>query len=208
MGAILEAYSVHPFGIQPLERRFVDAAVEESDGRKLTLRFACDEPALEIASQWHARPGPGPVHHSMYVRNRSTQSVTIGEQPTFDLDLTGAAALWCFHSDGRTPDPVGVYRRPLTTDQAGRRYTVRTAPTGEFIPYVVLEANQRHGVYVGLEWSFCRIEAVTLSSGSSPTVRVRGGNIADVRAELAPGEAFQVRPGFLGAYGGADDPDS
>ena len=182
--------------------RFVDAAVDESDGRKLTLQFACDEPALEITSQWHAREGPGPVHHGMHIRNRSAQSVTIGEQPTFDLDLTGATAMWCFHSDGGTPDPVGVYRRPLTTDRAGRRYTVRTSPTGEFIPYVVLDANRQHGVYIGLEWSFCRIEAVMLSSGASPTVRVRGGNIADVRVELASGETFEVRPGFLGAYRG------
>ncbi|MFV2065872.1 MAG: LamG-like jellyroll fold domain-containing protein [Pirellulales bacterium] len=189
-----------------LEWRFVDAVVEESDGRKLTLRFACDEPALEIASQWHARPGPGPVHHRMCITNRSAQSVTIGEQPTFDLDLKGAAAMWCFHSDGHTADPVGVYRRPLVTGHAGRRYTVRTSPTGEFIPYVVFDANRRHGAYMGLEWSFCRIEAVTLTSGASPAVRVRGGNIADLHAKLAPGEEIDVRPGFLGAYcGDLDD---
>jgi hypothetical protein len=189
-----------------LRWRFVDASVEETSGRKLTLRFTSDEPTLEIVSQWHARPGPGPVHHSMYIRNRSSQLVTIGEQPTFDLDLTGAAAMWCFHSDGRTPDPVGVYRRPLATGETGRRYTVRTAPSGEFIPYVVLESNERHGVYVGLEWSFCRIEAVTMASGTSPTVRIRGGNTADLRAKVAPGEAVEVRPGFLGAYcGDLDD---
>jgi len=185
-----------------LQWRFVDATVDDGDGRKVTLRCACDEPALELASEWHACPGPGPVHHSMYVRNRSTQPVTIGEQPTFDLDLTGAAALWRFHSDGLTPDPVGVYRHPIATDPAGRRYTARTSPTGGFIPYVVLDADQRHGVYMGLEWSFCRIEAVTLAGDASPAVRVRGGNIADLHAELAPGEDLEVRPGFLGAYAG------
>ncbi len=185
-----------------LRWRFVEAAVEESDGQKVTLKFACDEPALEIASEWQARPGRGPVHHSMRIQNRSTQSVTIGEQPTFDLDLKGAAAMWCFHSDGRTPDPVGVYRHELKADRAGLRYTVRTTPAGEFIPYVVLASSRQHGVYMGLEWSFCRIEAVTLSGGSSPNLRVRGGNVADLRMELAPGEAVEVRPGFLGAYRG------
>jgi len=185
-----------------LKWRFVDAAVDESDGRKLTLQFACDDPTLEVVSQWHALKGPGPIHHSMRIKNLSAQSVTVGEQPTFDLDLTGAAAMWRFHSDGGTPDPVGVYRDSLTGDDAGRRYTVRTAPSGAFIPYVVLEANQPHGVYLGLEWSFCRIEAVTLANGASPTVRVRAGNFADVRAELAPGETFEARPGFLGAYRG------
>lgn len=186
--------------------RFVDAAVQENDGRQLTLRFACADPALEITSEWRAHQGPGPVHHNMLIRNRSNQAVTIEEQPTFDLDLSGAAAMWYFHSDGGTPDAVGVYRRVLADSPSGRRFMVRTAPTGEFIPYAVFEAGGREGVYVGLEWSFCRIEAVTLSSGASPTVRLRAGNMADVRAELAPGEAFQVRPGFLGAYcGDLDD---
>jgi hypothetical protein len=185
-----------------LRWRFVDATVDETEGRKVELRFACDEPALEIVSRWHARPGPGPVHHSMLVKNRATASVTIGEQPTFDLDLTGAAAMWSFHTDGRTPDPVGVYRRSLATEEAGCRYTVRTAPSGEFIPYVVLESDRRHGIYMGLEWSYCRIEAVTLSGSATPTMRIRGGNIADLRAEIGPGEAIELRPGFLGAYGG------
>jgi hypothetical protein len=182
--------------------RLVDATVDESEGRMLTLRFACDDPALELVSRWQARPGPGPIHHSMDIKNCSAEAATIGEQSTFDLDLTGAAALWRFHSDGRTPDPVGVYCHRLAADQAPRRYTARTAPTGEFIPYMVLDANERHGIYVGLEWSFCRIEAVVLAGDGSPSVRVRCGNVGEARTTLGPGESFQVRPGFLGAYRG------
>ena len=56
--------------------RFVGAAERESDGRQLTLRFACDDPALEIVSAWQAYQGPGPVHHSLVIRNRSS---TTGE---------------------------------------------------------------------------------------------------------------------------------
>jgi concanavalin A-like lectin/glucanase superfamily protein/melibiase-like protein/glycosyl hydrolase family 36 len=184
-----------------LRWRFVDATVDETDGQKLTFKFACDAPPLEVTSQWHASLGPGPVHHSMQIKNLSDQPVTIGEQPTFDLDLAGATDMWCFHSDGITPDPVGVYQYPLTGDDADARHTIRTAPNGQFIPYVVLDANQDHGVYLGLEWSVCRIEAAALESDES-AVRVRGGNIADLREELAPGETLEVRPGFLGAYRG------
>lgn len=185
-----------------LRWRFVEAAADESEGRKLTLRFACDDPALEVTSEWHARQGPGPVQHHMAISNRSAQAVTIGEQPTFDLDLAGAAAMSYFHSDGGTPDATGVYRRVLGDSPAGRRYTVRAAPSGQFIPYTVFEAGEGHGVYLGLEWSFCRIEAVTLAGGASPAVRVRAGNVADLRAELAPGQMLPLRPGFLGAYRG------
>ena len=182
--------------------RFMDAVLDESNGRKLTLRFTGDDPALEVVSIWHARKGPGPIHHAMRITNRWSRSVMIGEQPTFDLDLTGATDIWCFHSDGRTPDPIGVYRHPIEADEAGRRHTVQTAPTGKFIPYVVLDANQRHGLYVGLEWSFCRIETVRLETAGPSNVRIRAGNIADIREELAPGETLEVRPGFLGTYRG------
>lgn len=182
--------------------RLVDAAVDERDGKKLTLRLACDDPALEATSEWHARRGPGPVHHALRIRNCSNESVIIGEQPTFDLDLNGADTLWSFHSDGITPDPVGVYRRPLGTDPPGRRYTVRTAPTGQFIPFILLDANQRHGVYLGMQWSCCRIEAVKLREDESPGLRVRAGNVADLRARIAPGETCEARPGFVGAYRG------
>jgi len=187
---------------QPLRWRFVDGAMVESDGRKLALRFASAEPALELSSEWHARPGPGPIHHTIRLTNRSPRSVTIGEQPTFDVDLTGAGTLWSFHSDGGTPDPVGVYRHALTEGPVGRRYSVRTAPSGEFIPLVVLESENRQDVYFGLEWSCCRIDIVSLSGGASPTLRLRAGNIGDLRMELGPGEACEIRPGFLGAYRG------
>ena len=113
----------------------------------------------------------------------------VGEQPTFDLDLTGADALWSFHSDGGTPDAVGVYCQPLATAAVGRRFTVRTAPNGEFIPLVVLESQRQHGVYLGLEWSTCRFDAVTLAGGSSPAVRMRGGNRGTFRRNCPPAES-------------------
>ncbi|MCR4412288.1 MAG: alpha-galactosidase, partial [Thermoguttaceae bacterium] len=187
---------------RPVTWRFAGASLEDREGHKLTLRFECEDPAMEWTSQWRAWPGCGPIHHRMSVTNRSAQPVTIGEQPTFDLDLAGAAALWSFHSDGGTPDPVGVYRRPLSGVPPGRRHSVRTVPTGEFIPLAVFEADDRQGVYLGLEWSYCRIDTVTVAGGSAPGARVRAGNVADLRVELAPGQRCDLRPGFVGAYRG------
>ena len=187
---------------QALRWRWVKTLEGDRGGKQLAFLFVCDDPTLEAESHWQASPGPGPIQHRLTIRNRSDRPVRIGEQPTFDLDLAGAAALWSFHSDGITPDPVGVYRQPLATEPPGRRYSVRTVPTGEFIPYVVFEADQPHGVYVGLEWSCCRIETVTLAGEAAPGVRVRAGNRGDLREELAPGQACEIRPGLIGAYRG------
>ena len=118
--------------------------------------------------------------------------MAVGEQPTFDLDLSGAAAMWNFHTDGGNPDPVGVYCHWIAADPAGYRYTARTTTNGEFIPLALFEGNGRQGVYLGLEWSNCRIDALKLSGGASPTLRVRAGNITDLWAELAPGESCEI----------------
>ena len=181
-----------------LDLRFREAKVEDRDGRSVSLVFASSDPPLELVSQWQAHPGPGPVRHVLRAVNRGSATVTIGEQPTFDLDLAGAAAVWSIHSDGGTPDPVGIYRQPL--DQPGRRHTIKTTPNGDFIPYAVFEAKE-HGVYLGLEWSFCRIETVTLE-GTPGSVRVRAGNRSDLRMPLQPGESCEIRPGFIGAFRG------
>ena len=187
---------------QPLTWRFVDAVSDDADGRTLTLRFHSADGALELLSRWQAHAGPGPIRHSLEVTNRSAQAVTIGEQPTFDLDLTGASTLWSFHSDGGTPDAVGVYRRALAADHTSSRYAIRTAPSGEFIPLVILDADGREGVYLGLEWSTCRIDAVYLASTEPPAVRLRAGNLADLRAELPSQMTLALRPGFIGTYCG------
>ena len=186
---------------EPLDWRFAEATVDDADGRTVTLRFEAGGLGLELIDRWQASPGTGPVCRRMRIVNRSGQTVGIPRQPTFDLDLAGAAVLWSFHTDGRTPDPVGVYRQPLATDQPGQRLTVRTAPSGEFIPYIVLDADGQHGAFIGLEWSVCRLETVTLPEDPLPTVRVRGG-LSDWRVTIAPGDTFDVPPGFIGAYRG------
>ena len=192
---------------QQLRWKFKDGKLDRTDGQKATVRFVCEQPALELTSVWCARPGRGPVHHAMRIVNKSDKPVTLHEQPTMHLYLAGRAgdgapAMWTFHTDGGTPDKVGVYRDPAA---APFHRQVRTAPNGEFLPYAVFDAGGKHGVYVGVEWSFCRIAAAAVEADGPGAVRVRGGEFDGFRVALAPGEAFDVPPGFLGAYNGDVD---
>ena len=45
--------------------------IDKSDGVKLTVVFSNANPALELRSVWQAHEGPGPVHHSMFIVNKS-----------------------------------------------------------------------------------------------------------------------------------------
>jgi hypothetical protein len=192
---------------QPLQWRYKEGVLDRTDGQKATIRFVCENPALELESVWWARPGRGPVRHSLRVANRSDKPVTIPGLPTMDLQVRPDAVplafegkatpltLWSFHSEGCRGDEPGVYRNDVKAPFAWR---IDTTPNGQFIPYAVLDAGRRHGVYVGLEWSHCRI-AVEAKGGA---VRVRGGEYDGFRIDLAPGEVFEAPPGFVGAYAG------
>ena len=193
--------------LQNLSWAFLDATMDRSFGQKLVLRFACANPRLELTSEWWARPGRGPVHHALRITNQSQEVVTLQDQPSLDLSLAnpagdGAATMWTFHSDGYTPDAQGVYQNVMTAPFSRQ---IVTSPDGQFIPYAVLADGDRHGIYVGIEWSYCRLLAVSASNWRPGLFRLRGGNFSDFEIALNPGATFHAPPAFLGAYSGDVD---
>jgi hypothetical protein len=187
--------------------KFKDAAADESSGKKVTVRFACEAPALELSSEWWARPGPGPVRHAMTLVNRSSEPVTVPLQPSVHLMLSGPTqsgtmTMWSFHTDGATPDRTGVYRHEV---RPGFEHTVVAHPDGKLIPYAVFDADGAQGIYVGIEWSYCRISAAATETDAPGTVRVRGGEFPNFTIRLAPGQTLEPPPCFVGAYKGDVD---
>ncbi len=192
---------------QPIRWKYEEGGLDTTDGQKVVIRFVCPEPALELTSVWWARPGRGPVHHSMRIANRSDKPVRLTGVPTLDLQVRPEPVLlafnakaypltlWSFHTEGFRGDEPGVYRNDLKTPFTWR---IETSPDGRFIPYAVLDAGERHGVYVGLEWSHCLI---TVEATDGP-VRLRGGEYEGFEFDLAPGAVFDAPPGFVGTYQG------
>ena len=187
--------------------KFKEGKFDKADGQKATLVFVCEEPALELTSEWWARPRRGPVRHALRITNRSGGPVKIFDPPTLQLDLAagkdaGELTMWTFHSDGHTPDKTGVYRDVV---QPPFSRQVRTHPNGEFIPYAVFDAGGKHGVYVGVEWGYCRMACVAPEGWPAGALRVRGGEFAGFSAVVGPGETFESPPGFVGAHKGDVD---
>ena len=201
---------------------FQEGVSDKTEGEKITLRFVCAEPALVLESIWHARPGRGPIRHTMTIANKSGKSITFFEQPTINLSLapdevtmtfgakTTQMTLWSFHTEGNRGDEPGIYRDDIR-EPFFRRIDTRPDDC-KFIPYAVLDSRGRHGIYVGIEWSYCRI-AVAALEGDKPavappygswntTVSVRGGEYDKFKIDVAPGASFEVPPGFVGAYNG------
>ncbi|MBU3666455.1 MAG: hypothetical protein FGM15_11360 [Chthoniobacterales bacterium] len=189
--------------------KFKDATVDKTDGERVTIRFVCEKPELELLSIWSAKPGRGPICHELQVVNRSSAPVALQLPPSMFLDLAGPAedgalTMWTFHTDGKTPDRKGVYRHVMHGTAARR---IDTEPeTGLFIPYALFDSGGKRGVYLGVEWSVCSIQARGVGGSKPGSVRVRAGENETFVVTLAPGETFDAPPSFVGAYrGDADD---
>jgi len=180
---------------------YQDAAVDSSDGMKVTIRFVSGTPAMELKSVWHARPGRGPVRHTMFLKNNTGASVTIYEQETTDIHVVGPKAdtnVWYFNDDRAVPDAVGAYCDRLKGDY--RKVLPVTSDGSDWIPYVVVDSNGKCGIYVGWEWSNGRMSIAGDPTANGATVKA--GNGDSFRTDIAAGETFEVPPGFVGSYAG------
>ena len=174
--------------------------VDKVDGVKVTMVFTCANPAMELRSVCQAHEGPGPVHLSMFIVNKSDKVVTIYEQESLDVRVAGPStntSVWYIKDDGAVPDGIGVYHDLLAADY---RKELGISESQDYIPFTVIDADGKHGVYFGWEWSVGRM---SISANKAPAgARVKAGSGDNFKTDLAAGETFEVPPGFMGAYQG------
>lgn len=180
--------------VREIRWKFKKGRIDKAAGRKATLCFVCEEPALELTSEWWARPGRGPVRHALRIANRSDGPVKVFDPITMHLDLAagnddGELSMWTFHTGGGTPDKTGVYRDAVEPPFSRQ---IRTHSGGEFIPYAVFDTGGKQGVYVGIEWGYCRIAGVVPEDRPAGWFRVRGGEFAGFHIDIGPGQAFDA----------------
>jgi hypothetical protein len=177
-----------------------EGTVDAKDGVTLTIVFTCANPALELRTVWQTHEGPGPVHLSMFIVNKSDKAVTIHKQESLDIRVSGPGentSVRYINDDGAMPDQVGVYRDSLAE---GYRKELRFSEDQDYIPLMVMESGGAHGVYFGWEWSIGRM-AISADDAAGGA-RITAGNGDSFKTDLAPGEVFEVPPAFLGAYHG------
>jgi hypothetical protein len=180
---------------------YQEGTVDSSDGHKVTIRFTSSQPAMELKSVWHARPGRGPVRHTMFLKNNTAGPVTIFQQETFDIHVVGPKgdANVCYINDDRgVPDATGVYCDRLKPGY--QKVLPVTSDGADWIPYVVVESGGKCGVYLGWEWSNGRM-AISADAASTGAL-VKAGIADNFKTDLSAGETFEVPPGFLGAFAG------
>ena len=179
---------------------FSKGIVDSSEGIQVTIIFTCANPALELRSVWQAAKGPGPVHVSVFIVNKSDKVVTIYEQESLNVRVSGPGkdtSAWYIKDDGSSPDAIGVYHDLLAENY---RKDIGISEGEDYIPLMVIDAGGAQRVYFGWEWSVGRM-AVSAHNAQAGA-RVKAGNGDNFKTDLAAGESFEVPPGFIGAYKG------
>jgi Alpha-galactosidase len=185
---------------------FQDAAVDTSSGYKVTLRFTNASPSLELKSVWWTRStsGVGPIEHWMTIKNNSGGTVTVFQQESLDMTVTGDgnSTLIRVAKDGHQADGTGVYGNTLNGGSSiDAAVTVDDNSNYPFIPCIFLQSSNNHGIYVAWEWPHGRIN--TAATGTSPyNISIKAGLNTDFKTDIENGDIYDIPPVYIGAYNG------
>ena len=194
---------------------FKDAHLDQRDGQKLSVRFTCASPALELRSEWWARPGRGPIRHAMFIRNASGQAIQFTPQASIDLTLAApngnnkVLQAWYVNDEGALwgADPGIAKISGVVKDIVTPTYhqEIAATPGYDWVPMVFLEANGAQGIYLGIEWSHCFIKMNGQTAATGLAVQLQAGHSTNVAIEAPAGCEFEVPPALIGTYRGDID---
>jgi len=197
---------------------FVGARVPDDSGGgncvELTFRDAGS--GAEARSVWTAHDGPGPVQHELFIDNKTGKTLTVYSIQSLELmaavpegtdvfyvnkDRSAAAIVASMRSG------YGTYTEPLYDRYAMDVWTKTDDDDTGFVPLVLLQSGQRHGMYVGWAWNHGRIAVRGVRSGCL-RAEIRAGLFDDFSTDLEPDEVFEVPAAFVGTYAGDIDDGS
>jgi hypothetical protein len=201
--------------------KYQDAVVDDSDGRKLTLRFTSTAPKLELKSIWWARKGPGPVEQYMTIENQTGEDLTINGLDLVSADLSVLAdntvTLWRFNKTPRrgSPDANGYCRTDagVFIDKLGPNVTIQSqfGKSGENwidgeLPFEMFDVGSKHGLYFGYDFGYGKF----INSTSQNPLHLSSRFYLDDNEKIKVKKEviFHIPGIFIGAYKGDTDDGS
>lgn len=190
--------------------RFQGGTFDQTTGQ-LTLVFSNADPELLLRSVWRARSGRGPVEHWLEIENQSGRQVTVSHQDSLTLrglNPGGPAALcWIKRGGSNASTQGGTFDQPLA---AGLDLILASdcADGASPVPWLAVQADSQHGLYVGWEFSGLGRIHVRAAADRSGRFELGVGQHPDFKTDVEPGEIFLVPPAFVGCYRGDLDEGS
>lgn len=182
--------------------KYEKAITDHKNGFVLTLIFINKHPSMELTSVWHAVKGRGPIRNRQFIKNTSGKTITIYKPESIDLTVTLPnmnTRLVYINDDASVPDSIGVYQQPLCKSYSK---TLGISEVQDWIPFMALNASDRHGMYFGWEWSIGRVSVV---KGKSLATHFNAGISDDFKTDIDANGIWEMPPAFIGCYRGDID---
>ena len=115
--------------------------------------------------------------------------------------------LWFISKDGGpATDSLGVRKEPVVNGKDCNVPLLDGSAQHGFIPLVILNSSEKHGLYVGWEWQTGRLNVAT----ANYSTRIRagyanGGDVPTDNLSVAAGTTFEVPSTYIGVYNGTVD---
>ena len=186
--------------------QFKEATMDKAAGEQLIIKYINKNPSVELSLCWLAQRGPGPVRLAITLKNNSGHTLTIYNQESMCLKVTAplsSPAIWYFNDMGWSKDGYGgATGEAMFHDNLSAGYSkeLNFSDQSGYIPYIIIDAEGKNGIYLGCEWIFGRIQI----TGDNPGGRayLKAGNGENFRTDIDDGDIFNVPPAFIGAYNG------
>jgi hypothetical protein len=178
---------------QAVTWEYRDAAEDKKSGHRLTLRFSCANPAMELTSVWLALPGPGPVENEVFIENKSGENVVFpATLAAARINLTADNAV-ILHRARKTSAGVGEVLQNVIVANADFR------TDSSLIPFLLLGVGEKHGAYMGYEWELGGFRVASAANPQDFTVSVFP---VTENVTRVPGAVFAVPSVYYGTYQG------
>ena len=205
----------------PLRWQFKRSELQDGPPRRHLLVFANEAPPLELHSIWQAQPGPGPVEHSIAIKNTGRAPVLLPLQKSLVFLVQPAPGHtlehWWVEKGANTPTAAGTHRQAVTpgftASLVSRPYASETPREG--IPWSsIQDVEGEEGLYVGIEFSGIVRIALRAAGADQQAVQALEVSLglgsddkqeAGFRTRLAPGATFEAPTVFVGCYKGEVD---
>ncbi len=192
----------------PVSWEFASGRLSEH-GQRLTLQFHSKDGLLGLNSVWRARPGLGPIEHSIFITNHSRSPIAIPQQDSLTLSKIQtepkSQIVWTRRGASNALTEGGVFESSVEKGLKLDLQSDNHVPNSP-VPWLAVQTGDRRGLYAG--WEFSGRGGIRANAADATSLDIQIGLPANFKTDINPGESLEIPTAFVGCYRGDLDDGS
>ena len=181
------------------------------EDRKISFKYSCIDPCLEVISIWESQDLHGPVEHSVFLTNNSDNAIIFHPSQTINLSLNlkpgHTLENWWIEKISGGPSDTGTHTDLLAP---GYKKLLRSGPYShhetrdDITWFYIQDTTAKFGIYGGVEFSGWTQVLTEVSDSINVSYGLHAGE-GKTRTSLDPSATFEFPTCFVGVCKGEVD---